>query len=359
MLLPRPGVLAALLATLLFSANTALAKLLSQSGSHSPFQVLYFRGIITVLGCSIVLYRDTSLPLPHQRRRDIFGWALLRGLLGTLAIGSLYYALSVLPLTEGVVLYSLNPVFAAGLSRALLNEPVTPFRIAGSTLLIGGVIMSVAPAQSAAVSSSGYAWGARGVAVFGAVCVGTSVVCARRMSVEKSHWTSQAWWQGAVAALVAPIASGATPFSPFAPGADAALMVGMGLCALFGQLLIGIAVQLEDAAVIGVLWNFDICFSFFWQALLFSAPIMWYQGVSIAIVVIASTVTVAEKFFTKIPEVSLPGEAAALPHGASGSDDSQRNNNGANDVEVFEGEPLAVVPKTDPDDEMPLRLPHG
>ncbi len=300
--IPRPGVVAALLATLLFSANSALAKLLSQSGSHSPFQVLYFRGVTTLIGCSLLLAKDVSLPLPHQRRLDICGWAVLRGLLGTLAIGSLYFALAQLPLTEAVVLYSLNPVFAAIFSRLLLCEPVTVFRVVGSVLLLGGVIMSVAPARSVSLSTSdSTGWVARAVAVFGALCAGTSVVCARKMSVEKSHWTSQAWWQGAVAACIAPLTSGFIAFSPFQSGsANPALMLGMGLCALFGQLAIGVAIQLEDAAVIGVLWNFDICFSFFWQSVLFKSPVTWYQGVSIAMVVIASVITVSEKFFRSV-----------------------------------------------------------
>lgn len=300
--IPRPGVCAMFVAAVLFSANTALAKLLGTQRSFSSFQILFFRGLITTIGSSLVLFYNKKLPIPHLSNRvDLTMWALGRGVLGAFAIGSLYFAVATLPLTESVVLYSLNPVWAAIFSRIFLKEAVTLFRLLAIPLFLAGVVVSVNPSQyvtgGGGSPSGNDVWVSRIVVVFGSVCSGVSIVFARKLNAVGSvHWCAQAWWQGTVAALLAPIASGVVAYTVFASVSDVMLMLGMGLCAMSGQLLVGIAIQREHAAVIGILWNFDTVFSVFWQATLFHKSIQWYDLVGIAFVFLASVVCVLEKF---------------------------------------------------------------
>ena len=156
----------------------------------------------------------------------------------SITIGSLYYGIALLPLTEGSVLYSLNPLFVAIFSRLILKEAVSALRWLAVAFFLAGAFVSIGPAGNVSmVSGEGEmsVWIGRGVMVLGAIAAATSVMCARSLSkFEKTHWAAQAWWQAVCATSLAPLASFTTTFQVLQLGTDAPLFVGC-LC-LFGQL---------------------------------------------------------------------------------------------------------------------------
>jgi drug/metabolite transporter (DMT)-like permease len=295
--IPRPGIVAMVVAALFFSLNTALAKVLSSNRKYSSFQVLYFRGIVTTIGCTIPLMLARRLPMAQVAGRvDHTLWALARGVIGSISIGALYFGVSELPLTETVVLFGLNPVFAMMSSKLLLDEPLSWLKLLAVPVFLAGVVISANPASYSAESMGTMSWIRRAIVVFGAACSGSAIVFARRMNMaEKLHWAAQGWWQGVVAALLAPAMASLFDFQTVANSEDLGLLIAMGLCALFAQLCVGFAVPHEHAAVIGVLWNFDMVFSLLWQAVMFSNNPKWTDAAGVACVFVASAICVLER----------------------------------------------------------------
>lgn len=298
--IPRPGVVALCLAAVCFSANATLAKLLTSTSHYTSFQVLYVRGLITLVGTSGVLMKNLKPPLPAESATSLVpvGWAVGRGIAGSIAIGSLYYGIALLPLTEGSVLYSLNPLFVALFSRLILREAVSLLRWVAVGFFLAGAFVSIGPEGNVSmVSGEGESkvWIGRGVMVLGAIAAATSVMCARSLSkFEKTHWAAQAWWQAICATSLAPLASFTSTFQVLQLGTDAPLFLAMGLCAFLGQLLIGYALQVEEAAVVGVLMNMDILFTIPWQIAVFGRIPKWYEGVGVALVFVAALVMVLD-----------------------------------------------------------------
>jgi drug/metabolite transporter (DMT)-like permease len=295
--IPRPGIVAMVVAALFFSLNTALAKVLSSNRKYSSFQVLYFRGIVTTIGCTIPLMLARRLPMAQVAGRvDHTLWALARGVIGSISIGALYFGVSELPLTETVVLFGLNPVFAMMSSKLLLDEPLSWLKLLAVPVFLAGVVISANPASYSGESMDTMSWIRRAIVVFGAACSGSAIVFARRMNMaEKLHWAAQGWWQGVVAALLAPAMASLFDFQTVASSEDLGLLIAMGLCALFAQLCVGFAVPHEHAAVIGVLWNFDMVFSLLWQAVMFSNKPKWTDAAGVACVFVASAICVLER----------------------------------------------------------------
>lgn len=363
----RPGIIAMIGAALFFSANTALARLITKVGTnhclvdqpmhnnsfppipsnftsaplasctsssapYSSFQVLYVRALVVTIGCSAILFRSKSLPFlqrgprrPHpvvevevnyaSLVQSNVSWAFIRGLFGAIAMACSYYAVSTLPsLSEAVVLYGFNPVFSTVAARIILREKFSRFRIVGVSLFVAGVIVSVNPAKTFGNLSSGSTaeeWVARGVAFVGSFFNGVAIVAAKRMqpAVDQTaapdttarayslHWVSQAWWQGSISLGLAPLASLVFKFSTVQPGRglDVLVLLAQGICALLGQCCVGFAVQRENAAIVGVLWNFDVVFAVMWQATLLGSQVTWYDGLGVVFIFLGSLVCVLEK----------------------------------------------------------------
>ena len=113
--LPRPGIWATIASALGYSLCSVCAKKISEE--YSPFQALYVRGLITTILAIGILMHDTSLPIPHKAVRVFAGWAFGRGVLGAIVLGTYYYALTILPLSEAAVLLSLGPITSTVASR--------------------------------------------------------------------------------------------------------------------------------------------------------------------------------------------------------------------------------------------------
>lgn len=140
-----------------------LVKLLEGIPVH---QIVFFRGVVTLLLCSYFVYRKRLSP--WGKNRPIL---ILRGLLGTVALMAYFTTLSRLPLATATTIQYLSPIFTAVLSALLLKERVRSHQWWGYFMAFTGV--AVMKGFDPSVSWSYLAVGVAGS--LGAACAYTCI----------------------------------------------------------------------------------------------------------------------------------------------------------------------------------------
>lgn len=136
---PR-GILYMLGATVLFTVSNALAKW--QIGSYSFAEVLFFRAIVSLIACSVIILPRTGLMVFRTHRlRDHFGRS------GTQAVAQslIIIAFSLMPLGGAIAINFSAPLFATLFAALWLKEKVGLAR--GAALIAGflGVLLVASP----------------------------------------------------------------------------------------------------------------------------------------------------------------------------------------------------------------------
>ena len=136
---PR-GILYMLGATVVFAISNALAKW--QIGSYSFAEVLFFRAIVSLIACSVLILPRTGLMVFRTHRlRDHFGRS------GTQAVAQslIVIAFSLMPLGGAIAINFASPLFATLFAALWLKEKVGLAR--GAALIAGflGVLLVAAP----------------------------------------------------------------------------------------------------------------------------------------------------------------------------------------------------------------------
>ncbi len=121
------------LATLLFSFMGVLVKYLRPIPAH---EVVFFRALVSLVACWIMLRRRGKSPWGHNRRL-----LLARGAAGSAALLLYFYTLQRMPLATAVTVQYLNPIFTILLSGYLLREAATRGQLAASGLCFAGVAL--------------------------------------------------------------------------------------------------------------------------------------------------------------------------------------------------------------------------
>lgn len=125
-----------------------------------PMQIVFARGAIT-LALATWMARRAGLSLRGNRPRLL----LTRGLVGSAALVSYYFALVGLPLAEATVLQQTAPLWTAVFAAVVLREPITGRVAAALGLAFLGVLLIAQPS-----------WLVGGDAAAAPVPVGTAVV---------------------------------------------------------------------------------------------------------------------------------------------------------------------------------------
>ncbi len=121
------------IAVLLFSVVNVLVKFLSDI---SPFQIIWFRGVITFL-LIFTLMKVQRISFRSRHKKTLF----LRGLFGTIGMWLYFWSLHLLPLSTAVSLHYLNPVFTIILAGPLVGEAVPKIFIPAFLVCSFGVFM--------------------------------------------------------------------------------------------------------------------------------------------------------------------------------------------------------------------------
>lgn len=132
----------ALLGMVGYSFTTLFTKLAERSGDVSSFIVLAVSTIIVpTFVLSIVAIRGELKPLIYDLEKGTFLWAVAGGLALTVAVTSLFHALSLGPADVVVPIYGMFIVGGSLLGVLFLGEPMSWNKIVGLAAAVFGVML--------------------------------------------------------------------------------------------------------------------------------------------------------------------------------------------------------------------------
>ena len=135
-------VLWALLGMACYSLMTLFVKLAEKSGTASSYMVLAVATtIVPIFALAMVAMRGEFKALFFELEQPPMLWAIAAGLVLTVAVGSLFHALSLGPANVVVPIYGMFIVGGPLLAVLFLGEPMTWNKIAGLLAAVIGVIL--------------------------------------------------------------------------------------------------------------------------------------------------------------------------------------------------------------------------
>ena len=140
-------------------------------------EIVAARALVSlILSYADIRYKNISVLGQHK------GLLFLRGLVGSLALVCVYYAITHLPLAEATVLQYLYPIFTAVLALLFLKEHIHWQLIVGIILSFIGVLCIVRPDFIFSDTSQNLSYLAVLAGVFGAVGSSVAYVLVRKLS---------------------------------------------------------------------------------------------------------------------------------------------------------------------------------
>lgn len=113
------GIIFMILASFSFTTMNLLGKL---ADGITPYQKTFITNFVaTLIVCIIIFKKKGSFLGKKETRKYLF----IRGIMGTISIGTLYYALNYLLLADATVLSKLSPFFTIIFSLLILREKIT------------------------------------------------------------------------------------------------------------------------------------------------------------------------------------------------------------------------------------------
>jgi transporter family protein len=125
-----------------YSFTTLFAKLAERSGAVSTYMVLAVSTtIVAIVAIAIVVMRGEFRALLFDLDRAPLTWAIAGGIALTIAVSSLFHALSLGPANVVVPIYGMFIIGGSLLGVLFLGEPMTWNKIVGLIAAVAGVIL--------------------------------------------------------------------------------------------------------------------------------------------------------------------------------------------------------------------------
>ena len=135
-------ILWALLGMAGYSLMTLFVKLAERSGSASTYMVLAVSTtIVSIFAVAVVAMRGELKPLLLDLERPPLLWAIAGGIALTIAVSSLFHALSLGPSNVVVPIYGMFIVGGSLLGVLFLEEPMLWNKVAGLVFAVIGVVL--------------------------------------------------------------------------------------------------------------------------------------------------------------------------------------------------------------------------
>lgn len=303
---PYLGLVLATLSSLFFSLCSVIVKSLVEV---NPTEMAIFRFVGVLLpAIPIVIYKGEH-PFPKGRRLIL----ILRSFIGTTGLMLSFYAFRHMPLADASVVVFSVPVFVAIFARIFLKEPCGLFNVVTVCLTLIGVILITRPplifghtigSLTDGHIKSGHAdlWGA--VAAFSATLFGANAYVLLR-ALKGLHFSVIMTNFGSFALIQTTLISWAigTLCLPRC-GTDRLLVVALALSSFAGQILLTLALQIEQAGPVAIARSTDIVFAFFWQVLFFNEIPNQYSVGGAILVTSSVLLTGLRKWALSLPETS-------------------------------------------------------
>jgi bacterial/archaeal transporter family protein len=125
-----------------YSFTTLFVKLAERSGSASTYMVLAVSTtIVSIAAILIVYFRGELKPLIFELEKPPLLWAIAGGIALTIAVSSLFHALSLGPANIVVPIYGMFIVGGALLGVLVLGESMPWHRVVGLIAAVIGVFL--------------------------------------------------------------------------------------------------------------------------------------------------------------------------------------------------------------------------
>lgn len=216
-------------------------------------EVAFFRS----LGITLVL-----LGWSWSKDINIFGTQhkllLLRGLLGTIALFCMFFAISAIPLANAMALSLCSPIFVILFAALFLRERMSKQEIIWVLVAFGGALMVIQPGTSV------FQWSSL-AALCSAILAGAAYTLVRHLSKTESN-TSIIFvfaWMSTLFGVPLMWNSFVMP-----QGTQWLWLLGVILSALLGQVFLTLAYAAEEAGPVSALTYLGVLFSGLWGFLI-------------------------------------------------------------------------------------------
>lgn len=302
---PYLGLILATISSLFFSLCSAIVKWMVDV---DPMELAACRFVGVLLPTIPIVIYCKKKPFPKGKRLML----LLRSFVGTTGLMLSFYAFRNMPLADANVIVFSVPVFVAIFARLFLKEPCGIFNVITVILTLIGVVLItrppilfnelVPPLASTNENAKSNLWGA--VAAFAATLFGANVYILLRalkglhFSVIMTNFGSFALVQTLLVTYLL-----GTLCIPKC-GIDRILIVALAFFSFGGQILLTLALQLEQAGPVAIARSADIVFAFIWQIIFFKEIPNIYSVAGAILVTSSVILTGLRKWVVALPESS-------------------------------------------------------
>jgi len=224
-----------------------MASLLKASEGVPPGELVFFRSLFALPPIFIFLASRGELAVGIRTRRPL--WHLTRGLVGTMAMGTGFLALTSLPLPEAVALSYTMPLLIVLFSAVFLKEQVRIYR--WSAMIVGFIGVGIITAPRLNVFSGGFQADVAAIGVIAALfgaCFGATAQLIVRQMVQVERAATIVLYFSATSTLVSLVT---LPFGWVMPSpAQWAMLIGAGIFGGIGQIFLTSSYRHADVSVI-------------------------------------------------------------------------------------------------------------
>ena len=240
------GILFMLGATVMFAVSSALSKW--QVAEYSVVEVLFFRAVVSLLTCAVLILPRTGLAvLRTTRLRDHFGRSATQAVAQSLII----VAFGLMPLAGAVAINFSSPLFATLFAAIWLKEKVGPARICALLAGFIGVLLVAAPGADSFRTGAMFA-------LANAVLFGSVTAAVRGMTTTESAETLTMYQMIFLTIFFAiPLPF----FFSWPTSGDAVAMLGNGVINAVGQYWWTRALSLAPPSAVGPFYYFMLVWS--------------------------------------------------------------------------------------------------
>ncbi|RNF35677.1 DMT family transporter [Paracoccus methylarcula] len=244
---PLRGIVLKCCSVTVFTIMAAIVKTTSEGGlGVPPGQQVFFRSFfaIPVIFAWLLWRGELSVGLRTFRPMGHF----YRGIIGTAAMGFMFWALALLPFPEVIAIGYAAPLLVVIFAAMFLGENVRLFRLSMVALGLSGVLIVLSPqlGLSGTMPDPRHSLGAV-VALAGAGCAALAQIFVRKL-VQEERTSAIVFWFSFTSSVLGLLT---LPFGWVLPDAQtAALLVASGLLGGLGQIFLTSAYRFGEASLI-------------------------------------------------------------------------------------------------------------
>lgn len=272
------------------------------------FRLVRFLGVL-LPSVSYVIYRNENV-FPEGKRKML----LLRCFLGTAGLMLSFYAFQNMTLGDSSVIIFSTPVFVAIFSRVFLGEPCGLFNIFTIALTLLGIVFIVKPpalfgeGDSNNDSEGNYVWGPI-AAIASAIFTANAMIIIRVL--RDLHHSVVICNFGLFACAFTFVVLLVTSGFCLPPCENRFLVLTLSVFSFLGQILLTLALRIEEAGVISITRTTTVVFAFIWQVIFFN-QIPCFYSIFGAMLIIGSVGLSALKKWALMDETNVSRNIARL-----------------------------------------------